>query len=149
MPRIAKRLKTKEKTKPGTKVKNKLKTKPRTKVKNKLKTKPRTKVKNKLKTKVKTKINTKTKIPKAVREQVWIKFIGRRFNSKCYINWCKNNINVFNFHVGHNIPESKGGTLDLNNLRPICSRCNLSMSNNYTITEWDKLNSKKNKCIIL
>jgi len=42
-------------------------------------------------------------------------------------------IDVFNFHVGHDIPESKGGTLDLYNLYPICGKCNRSMSNNYTI----------------
>ena len=38
------------------------------------------------------------------------------------------------FYVGHNKPESRGGTLSINNLKPICSRCNLSMSDNYTIT---------------
>ena len=27
----------------------------------------------------------------------------------------------------------------LENLRPICSRCNLSMGNNYTIDDWVKL----------
>ena len=86
----------------------------------------------------------KINIPKAVREQVWIKYNLKKYNSKCYIHWCKNYIDVFNFHVGHNIPESKGGTLDIENLRPICSRCNLSMSNNYTIDEWEKL-SKQNK----
>jgi len=102
-------------------------------------------------TKVKIKNIPKAKrknIPKAVREQVWIQYIGKRFKNKCYIHWCKNKINVFNFHVGHNKPESKGGTLNLNNLRPICSRCNLSMSNNYTITQWNKINSI-NKCMIL
>lgn len=48
-------------------------------------------------------------------------------------------MNVFDFHVGHNIPESRGGTLDLKNLRPICARCNLSMSNRYTIDQWNQL----------
>jgi len=43
---------------------------------------------------------------------------------------------AFDFHVGHNLPESKGGTLELGNLRPICARCNLSMSDSYTISEW-------------
>ena len=52
-------------------------------------------------------------------------------------------INVFDFHVGHDKPESKGGTLDVNNLKPICARCNLSMSDNYTIKQWDELSEKK------
>ena len=50
-------------------------------------------------------------------------------------------ISVFDFHVGHDQPESKGGTLDVNNLKPICARCNLSMSDKYTIEEWNKYRS--------
>ena len=89
----------------------------------------------------------KITIPKALRNQVWINYIGRKFESKCYIRWCKNNIDVFNFHVGHNIPSSKGGETLLENLRPICSCCNLSMGNQYSIDEWDKLgNPEKVKC---
>jgi len=85
----------------------------------------------------------KANIPKALREQVWIKYIGKKYNSKCYIHWCTNVIDVFNFQVGHNIPESKGGELVIENLRPICSRCNLSMSNIYTIDDWQKLGGKE------
>ena len=48
-------------------------------------------------------------IPKALREQVWIKTFGEVFKTKCYITWCSNTINVFDFHVGHIIPHSKGG----------------------------------------
>ena len=93
---------------------------------------------------------TKKRIPKAIREQVWIQYFGRRFTHKCYIPWCKNRINVFDFHVGHNKPESKGGKLTIKNLRPICSRCNYSMNNKFTITKWIREgNPKKNKCCIL
>ena len=63
--------------------------------------------------------------------------------------WCQNRINVFDFQVGHDKPESKGGTLDIDNLKPLCSRCNHSMSNNYTIKEWNNLHSKKCCCIIM
>jgi 5-methylcytosine-specific restriction endonuclease McrA len=78
-------------------------------------------------------------IPKALREQVWLKFVGKRYETKCYIRWCKNKMDVFNFHVGHNIPESQGGPTTLENLRPICARCNLSMGDSYTIDEWQLL----------
>ena len=83
--------------------------------------------------------NHKESIPKRVRELVWTTHNGEIFTHKCFVSWCDNNINVFNFQVGHDIPESKGGTLDIDNLKPICGNCNLSMGNKYTITEWCKL----------
>ena len=78
-------------------------------------------------------------IPSALRQQVWMFFIGKHFESKCGILWCTNQINVFSFHVGHDIPDSKGGSLLIDNLLPICSNCNLSMSNKYSIFEWNLL----------
>ena len=81
----------------------------------------------------------KAKIPKALREQVWISQVGKKFESKCLVSWCQNVISVFNFECGHNVPESKGGATDLTNLRPICSNCNRSMSDDYTIDEFSKL----------
>lgn len=89
----------------------------------------------------------KQKIPKALREQVWLQQFGKVYEHKCYIDWCKNIISVYDFQSGHNIPESKGGTTTLDNLRPICSRCNSSMNDVYSIDEWQKLNKKKSKCL--
>ena len=86
----------------------------------------------------------KKKIPKKVKEEVWVSNIGKYYQSKCYIKWCSNNMNVFNFHVGHDIPESKGGTDNINNLKPICDRCNLSMGNQNTIKEWNNRYNKNN-----
>ena len=80
----------------------------------------------------------KDKIPKALREQVWIQHVGKKFQTKCLTTWCKNTITVFDFQCGHNVPESKGGSTDLSNLYPICSRCNLSMSDTFTFDEWCK-----------
>ena len=87
----------------------------------------------------KTTHNYKEPIPKRIRELVWTTNNGETFAHKCYVSWCDNTINVFNFQVGHDIPESKGGTIDIDNLKPICASCNLSMSNKFTITEWSKL----------
>lgn len=81
---------------------------------------------------------TKSKIPKALREQVWISHMGDTFSSKCKISWCQNRMTAFDFQCGHNIPESKGGSTTLENLIPICARCNTSMGNTYTIDEWSK-----------
>lgn len=78
----------------------------------------------------------KAKIPAAVQEAIWIQKMGRVFEGKCLTTWCPNIINVFDFHAGHDIPESKGGSIDPNNLFPICARCNLSMGDRYTFKEW-------------
>ena len=92
-----------------------------------------------------SKVYKKQNIPRALKEQVWIQNFGKKFEHTCYINWCSNKINVFDYHVAHNIPESKGGKLCLENLKPVCSRCNHSMSNNYTISEWMALDKNKKK----
>ena len=92
-------------------------------------------------------IKKKTNIPKAIREQCWINYFGKTFEHSCFIPWCNNKINVFDFHVGHDLPRSKGGSLDINNIRPICARCNLSMSDNYTISEWIELSNGSNGSI--
>ena len=78
----------------------------------------------------------KAKIPAAVQEAIWITKMGRVFEGKCLTTWCPNIINVFDFHAGHDIPESKGGKADPENLYPICARCNLSMGDRYTFQEW-------------
>ena len=81
----------------------------------------------------------KKTIPIKLKEEVWLNHFGKVYEHKCYVHWCQNKMTVFDFHVGHDQPESKGGTLDINNLEAICARCNLSMSDNYTIQEWNKL----------
>ena len=78
----------------------------------------------------------KENIPKAVREQLWIRDMGQKFKGKCKTSWCTNKVTVFDFHAGHDIPESNGGMTSIDNLVVICSRCNLSMASNYTFLEW-------------
>jgi hypothetical protein len=62
--------------------------------------------------------------------------MGARYEGKCCVQWCKNKITPFSFEAGHDIPESKGGSTTLDNLRPICSSCNKSMGNRYSIQEY-------------
>lgn len=78
----------------------------------------------------------KKAIPKAVREQVWLRDMGKQFQGKCKTPWCQTIITLFDFQCGHDIPESKGGKTTLENLVPICCRCNTSMGSKYTFTEW-------------
>jgi 5-methylcytosine-specific restriction endonuclease McrA len=82
-------------------------------------------------------------IPKALREEVWRRYIGTTYESKCTIGWCTNKITPFDYEVGHNIPHSKGGLTTIENLRPICSRCNKSMSDTYSIDEWNTMGKKQ------
>ncbi len=63
--------------------------------------------------------------------------MGHRFEGKCRVRWCRNKISAFDYECGHNIPESKGGKTTLDNLVPICARCNRSMSDSYSIDEWN------------
>ena len=81
-------------------------------------------------------MSRKATIPRALREQVWIEKVGKKFQSKCKTTWCANKMTVFDFQCGHDIPESKGGSTDITNLVPICSRCNLSMGSEHTFKEW-------------
>ena len=90
-----------------------------------------------------TKPQRKKKIPIALREATWIKRCGRVFTAKCSTPWCENKMTVFDFQCGHNIPESKGGATAIENLVPICARCNLSMGNSYTFDQWALLSPKR------
>lgn len=81
----------------------------------------------------------KKPIPSALREAVWILKCGRVFDHKCLVTWCPNIMSAFDFQAGHNIPESCGGPTNIDNLIPICSRCNNSMGDRYTIDEWNSI----------
>lgn len=70
---------------------------------------------------------SKQKIPASLRQKVWEKDakLGS-YNRTCPI--CNTNtISAFSFECGHIVPESKGGTTELGNLRAVCSLCNKSM----------------------
>lgn len=85
-------------------------------------------------------------LPKGLREAVWIQYCGDRlFKHKCMVQWCETIMTPFSYHVGHNIPESKGGKTDIDNLRPICPSCNLSMGDEYTIDEFSALSKRRSK----
>jgi len=69
----------------------------------------------------------KKNIPKTVKEAVWNTYIGDSFGKiKCPL--CRmNDITQMNFHCAHIIAEAEGGKTTIENLRPICASCNLSM----------------------
>ena len=85
------------------------------------------------------------KIPSSLKHNIWIKYIGEKYEGKCGVTWCVNKITPFTFEAGHNIPYSKGGSTTIDNLRPICSDCNKSMGNRYTIDEYSEIFKDKDK----
>ena len=87
----------------------------------------------------------KVNIPKGIKEQCWLQQFGKVFEHKCYIPWCKNIITVFDYDVRHDKNNGISNSLDLNNIKPICSRCNHSMDDNYTIEEWVQLSRQTEK----
>lgn len=69
----------------------------------------------------------KQKIPSNIRNIVWNQYIGEKNkNGKC-LCCSSENISFANFHCGHIVSEKNGGTLTVDNLRPICMNCNLSI----------------------
>ena len=72
------------------------------------------------------KIRKKT-IPSTIKRLVWNKYIGESYGKdKCYC--CKlTDITQLSFHCGHVISEKNGGSINVDNLRPICQNCNSSM----------------------
>ena len=70
---------------------------------------------------------TKSRISKRLKSMVWQDRIGDSIG-KIQCPCCGDNIICqSNFHTGHIKAASKGGTLAIDNLVPICSQCNLSM----------------------
>lgn len=69
----------------------------------------------------------KLKIPTALKDEVWFHYIGNNAKALC---WCCNKIEIrlSSFHAGHVISEANGGKVTLENLRPVCSRCNGGMA---------------------
>lgn len=66
------------------------------------------------------------KLPNSVRMQVWRQHCGNGLDSQCFA--CDNPITMEAWECGHVVAVANGGTNQLDNLRPICSACNKSMS---------------------
>ena len=69
----------------------------------------------------------KKNIPKAMKRVVWDTYIGAEVGlTKCLC--CQHaDIRQIEFHCGHVVAETNGGSTTVDNLRPICAQCNLSM----------------------
>lgn len=70
---------------------------------------------------------SKTTIPKSLKRLVWDTYIGENIGK--HLCLCCNHVYIrqIEFHCGHVIAEANGGSTNVENLRPICAQCNLSM----------------------
>lgn len=84
-------------------------------------------IKDKPKPKKSKKPPKKTTIPPQLKRDIWDKWIGdNATSSKCYC--CRETkISSTSYHAGHVISEHDSGSIDINNLRPVCPSCNQSM----------------------
>lgn len=75
-----------------------------------------------------TEIKIKKKsIPKVLKDLCWSKYVGDNVGKTNCMCCETNEIKMNDFHCGHIIAESNGGTTTVDNLLPICKACNLSM----------------------
>lgn len=77
--------------------------------------------------KKKDKSNASTKIPHTLRNLVWKTYASDTYLSANCFCCRKNIISIDNFICGHILSRYDGGTIDLDNLRPVCNSCNVSM----------------------
>jgi hypothetical protein len=84
----------------------------------------------------------KSKPNKKMKADLWKKYFSEKESGPCYT--C--NISIFycegkGWHASHVIATSKGGFSELDNLRPCCKKCNLTMGNQniYAYIEQNKL----------
>jgi hypothetical protein len=71
--------------------------------------------------------NRRTNIPQVHRSVIWNEYVGVRVGQTECLCCNEHLISQLHFHIGHIIPRSIGGNMSKENLRPICSQCNLSM----------------------
>lgn len=80
----------------------------------------------KLKKELEDKKPKRKTIPKSVKDKLWNNTFGREAGTgPCYC--CQETIDSKSFHAGHIVSVHDGGGNNVENLKPICATCNLSM----------------------
>ena len=69
----------------------------------------------------------KKTIPKILKDLTWQRWIGDDIAKTKCLCCGVNEIKMNSFHCGHVISEADGGPTTVDNLRPVCATCNLSM----------------------
>jgi phage/plasmid-associated DNA primase len=72
-------------------------------------------------------MSTRKSIPKKIKALVWSNYIGDEIGTTKCMCCNKTYIKQIDFHCGHIISVFNGGNDSIENLKPICAQCNLSM----------------------
>ena len=80
------------------------------------------------------------KIPKEIRGLVWRKRNGENLRGECYC--CGEELVFENFECGHVVARCLGGNIAVDNLEPICKKCNLDMRT-MNLEEYKKYGEKE------
>ena len=83
----------------------------------------------------------KQHIPKQLKRNVWSCFAGNNKKMKCPMD-CGRSITMEKHHCGHIKAEKKGGELKMDNLKPVCAKCNQMMQQNH-MYEWKESMKKR------
>lgn len=86
---------------------------------------------------------TRKSIPKALRNLVWNKYIGEEIGKTRCCCCDDRMISQQDFACGHVVAVARGGHDELDNLRPICNPCNLSMGTQNMDEFRDRLHRQK------
>jgi hypothetical protein len=88
-------------------------------------------------------------IPKTLKRAVWDTHIGAEKGIAPCMCCERTMIQQIEFHCGHVIAEAEGGKTNVENLRPICAQCNLSMGKRnlyeFKAKYFDEAPKKKSK----
>ena len=88
--------------------------------------------------------NVRSGIGSVLKKKVWEKEFKTKTVGTCPINHCENKLHCdekYGFQCGHIISVKNGGETTCENLRPICSQCNLCMGT----VDWENYEYDKNK----
>jgi hypothetical protein len=69
----------------------------------------------------------KQTIHHSLRVTCWNKYVGEEIGRTVCLCCRSHLITQLNFHCGHVLAEANGGTINIDNLRPVCGGCNSSM----------------------